>query len=143
MSDDVPPNSPFYKSSDSRFVRPGVWFGVRFKGGIRIGRTDGLIGLEGSLHEHSTSIEALRGEVDSLKRMLRGSSTRLEDLDRSVARITDSSLTEEGRLRTLADERLAVLGSLYKAEPFEPDAVNSAMAELPPTVTVCCRRFTK
>ncbi|MBN1307623.1 MAG: hypothetical protein JXA18_06890 [Chitinispirillaceae bacterium] len=130
MSDDVPPNSPFYESSDSRFVRPGVWFGVRFRGGIRIGRTDGLTGLESSLYEHSSSIEALRGEVDSLKRLLRGSSTRLENLDRSVARITDSSLTEEGRLRTLAEERLAVLSSLYEAEPFEPDAVNTAMTEL-------------
>ncbi|MBN1578755.1 MAG: HEAT repeat domain-containing protein [Chitinispirillaceae bacterium] len=130
INDDVPPNSRFYKSSDSRFVRPGVWFGVRFRGGIRIGKTDGLTGLESSLHEHSTSIEALRGEVDSLKRMLRGSLTRLENLDRSVARITDSSLTDEGRLMALAVDRLAVLNNLYDAEPFEPEAVNKAMAEL-------------
>ena len=130
FSDEVQPNSPFFKSSDATFVRPGIWFGLRFKGNLKIGRNDGLNGLETSLTSHSNSISELRGEIDSLKQLLRSSSSRIENMDRSLADLTDSSLTDGERLKALAVDRLAVLKTLYESEPFEPEAVSKVMAEL-------------
>lgn len=130
LNDDAGTGSPFFRSTDEHFVRPGVWFGVRFLGGLKFGSKEGITGIEDRLSNQNSTIEKLRGEVDSLKSMLRGSSARIEHMNRSIAFITDSSMTDEKRLKALAVDRLAVLNSLYKAEPFDPDAVNKAMAEL-------------
>ncbi|MBN1756879.1 MAG: hypothetical protein JW863_01090 [Chitinispirillaceae bacterium] len=130
MKDDVPPNSPFFKSTNASFVRPGIWVGLRFKGGLKFGKTDGLNGVENSLYSHSTSIKEMRGEIDSLKKLIEKSSLRIESMDRSLTGLADSSLTDTQRLKELAVNRLAVLDNLYTAEPFEPEAVNKEMAEL-------------
>ncbi len=127
---DVPEGTPFYSSPDSRFVRPGIWFGLRFRGTMKFGKSEGLTGLENRLYDQSASIDELRNRIDSLRQILYSSSARITDLDKSVNRITDSSLTNEERLRELAIDRLSVLGTLYDAEPFEPDHVNRAMSEL-------------
>lgn len=130
MKDDVEPNSPFFKSSNAAFIRPGIWFGLRFKGGLRFGKTDGLRGVENSLADQSHSISELRSEVDSLKQLLRNSSSRLESMNRSLTGLTDSNLTDTERLKEIAIDRLAILNNLYNAEPFEPEAVSKVMAEL-------------
>ncbi len=130
MNDNVEPNSPFFKSSNAAFIRPGIWFGLRFRGGLKFGKTDGLRGVENSLADQSNSISELRSEVDSLKQLLRTSSSRLESMNRSLTGLTDSNLTDTERLKEIAIDRLAVLNNLYNAEPFEPEAVSKAMAEL-------------
>ncbi len=130
MSDEVSPNGPFYKSGDSRFVRPGVWSGLRFRGGLNIGKFDGLTGLEKTLYDQSESIKKLQKEIDSVRAILSGNSERIENLKRTVSQIADSSLTEEQRLKLLAIDRLAYLRSLYNTEPFEPEEVKKAMTEL-------------
>jgi hypothetical protein len=130
INDDAGSGSPFYRSTDAHFVRPGIWFGLRFRGGLGFGRKEGITGLEDRLSDQSSTINQLRSEVDSLKSMLRSSSSRIENMNRSIALITDSSMTDGKQLKALAVDRLAILNSLYKAEPFDPDAVNKAMAEL-------------
>lgn len=120
----------FYQSGDDRFVRPGIKIGLRFRGTLRVGKNDGLTGLESSLRSHTASIDELRSDVDSIKALLDGNASRIATIDKSISRITDSALTDEQRYRALATDRLAVLKTLYDAEPFEPDAVNKAMAEL-------------
>jgi len=127
---DVSPNSPFYESGSAKFVRPGIWVGLRFNGGLKIGKSGGFTGIENSLNDHSTSITSLRSEVDSLKALLRRSSASIESLNKTVIQITDSSTNDEARYKTIASGKLALLNTLYGAEPFEPDAVNNAMAEL-------------
>ena len=128
--DEVPPGSPFYRSSDEHFVRPGVWVGIRFLGGLKFGRTDGIRGLEDKFQNQSESITGLRAEIDSLKSLLRSSSARIENMNRSITALNDSSLTDEGRMRGIAIDRLAMLKTLYDGEPFDPVAVNKTMTEL-------------
>jgi hypothetical protein len=130
IKDDVPPNSPVFSSTGAGFVRPGVWFGLRFKGSLKFGKTDGLNGIESSLYSNAASINELRGEVDSLKQLLQSSSVRLENMNRSLSGLTDSTMTDSERLKALATDRLAILNTLYAAEPFEPEAVNRVMSEL-------------
>lgn len=127
---DVPPNSPFYESNTTNFVRPGIWVGLRFNGGIKIGKSGGFTGIENSLNDHSSSITTLRSEVDSLKMLLRRSSTSIETLNKTLLQITDSSKGDEQRYTLLVSEKISLINSLYGAEPFDPDAVNNAMAQL-------------
>jgi hypothetical protein len=127
---DVPSGSAFYASSSAQFVRPGIWVGLRFNGGLKIGRSGGFTGIENSLNDQSTSIQSLRSEVDSLKKMLKRSTGSIETLNKTVSKMNDSTLTDEQRYKAIAMDKLALLGSLYTAEPFEPDAVKNAMAEL-------------
>jgi len=127
---DVPSNSPFYESAGSKFVRPGIWLGFRFNGGMKIGKAGGFTGIENSLNNQSASINTLRMEVDSLKNLLKRSSSSIETLNRTMMQITDSSRNDQQRFKALAEEKLAQLNTLYSAEPFDPEAVNSAMATL-------------
>lgn len=128
--DEVPAGSPFYRSTDAHFVRPGIWVGLKFLGGLKFGNTSGIRGLEDEFRDQSTTIKDLKAEIDNLKELLRGSSARIEHMNRSLTAMTDSSLNDDARMRGIAIDRLAMLKTLYKAEPFDPVAVNKAMAEL-------------
>lgn len=130
LSDEIDPGSHLLTSGDSRFVRPGVWVGLRYQGSMKIGKGGGFSTIEDRLSDQGTSIAGLRKEVDSLKSMLQKSSSRIEAMDQSLTKIVDSTVTDAGRLETLAVSKLAVLKELYAAEPFEPEAVATNMAEL-------------
>lgn len=130
LSDETDPGSTLFTSGSSRFVRPGVWVGLRYQGSLKIGKSGGFSAIEDRFSNQNNSIAALRSEVDSLKNMLQRSSLRIETMDKSLTKIVDSTVTDAGRMETLAMSKLAFLKELYDAEPFEPEAVATNMAEL-------------
>lgn len=127
---DTPPSSPFFESSTSQFVRPGIWAGLRFNAGFKLGKAGGFNGLETSINSQSASLSELRDEVDSLKLLLKRSSSSIETLNKKLIQITDSAQTDDRQYKAIALDKLALLGSLYSAEPFDPEAVKHAMSAL-------------
>lgn len=114
-------------------VRPGLWLGFRFRGGVNTaaGR-GGFSSVEEQLGYQRDMLRLLKRDVDSLKRALAGREERADSLEKSVQRIADSALgaTRGARLREFVIERLIVLSTLYGQENFDAEKIASTTAEI-------------
>ncbi|NLD99674.1 MAG: hypothetical protein GX640_07345 [Fibrobacter sp.] len=120
----------FTSAASDGFVRPGIWFGLRFQGAMRFGKSDGFTSLEDRLTKQNDHIVLLRDEIDSLKTLLQQSNSRIESLDRTIKNLADSNSTANGQLKNIVYQKLISLKTLYSQEPFEPELVKSAIREL-------------
>lgn len=118
-------------SKSEGLVRPGFYAGLRFQGNIgRIGKKGGFKSLENRLDEQQLVIDTLRYQLDSLRTVVAGGTNKLNDIDSSLAAVSDSVLKNKDRYRTIAIEKLNSLRVFYSQEPFEPELVKKGYDEI-------------
>lgn len=117
-------------SGPDDFVRPGVWFGIRFHSSFNIGKMQGLRSVEDRLASQEESIRILNSEVDSLRSKLSAAKDEIESTSRSVESLSDSITENSQSMKMVILDRLVMLKSLYDAEPFEPDKVRQVKREI-------------
>jgi hypothetical protein len=114
-------------SQEPGFSRPGFWFGLRFQHAIDVGSTVGLRSIEERLREQELALERLRGEVDSVRAVLRNTREDIDQASQSVRALTDSAGGGSERMRTVLLEKIVDLKALYTADHFEPEKVRQAI----------------
>jgi hypothetical protein len=118
-------------SSDSAgFVRPGIWFGLRYCFNIGFGKKDAFSSMDDKLDHQTTSIEELQSEIDTLKRTIAEHQRKMSQVDNSLSTLSDSMLSDKNRLRSVLLEKIVSLKSLYESEPFDPEQVRQAINQI-------------
>ena len=117
-------------SAEEAFVRPGIWVGLKFRGKLGKGKADGFISLEDRITRQNELISNLYTELDSIKTLLSSSSFKIQQLDKSVALLNDSSEGGLAQLKLLVAQKLITIKTLYAQEPFEPEQIRANFREL-------------
>lgn len=129
-NDDGKSSINFTSSNIERFTRPGLFFGIRFMGGLRMGRSDGFTSLEDRISHQNESYLSLKNEVDSLRNIIKSSKTKIENIDQALQEISDSSDNNYTQLKNTVSQKLIKIKTLYEEEPFEPEQVKNAILEI-------------
>lgn len=114
---------------NNTFAGPGIWFGIRFHGIAGFGKRDGFITLEDRLARQQLLIDSLYHTVDSLQSASQQISTSVDELDKSLASLTESGYGKD-QLEGILFDKIVTLKNLYAAEPFEPDRVREVLDEI-------------
>jgi FOG: HEAT repeat len=118
-------------SSDSGgFVRPGIWFGLRYCSDLSFGKKEAFSSMDEKLDRQSTSFEELKKEIDTLKRAIADNQRKMAQVDNSVSTLTDSVLSDKNRMRSVLLEKIVSLKSMYESEPFDPEQVRKAINQI-------------
>ena len=118
-------------SSDSiGFVRPGIWFGVRYCGFLGFGKKEAFSSMDDRLDRQKKAIDELKGQIDTLKSAITQHQRRMAQVDYSLSTLTDSVLSDKNRLRSVLLEKIVSLKSLYESEPFDPEQVRQAINQI-------------
>jgi hypothetical protein len=116
--------------SDSGFVKPGIWFGLRYCFSLGFGKKDAFSTVEDRVSRQNESIKALSLSVDSLKLMISETRRRMYDVNTTLVKMTDSLSTDKTRMKPLLLDKITTLKNLYAEEPFEPERVRRAINEI-------------
>ncbi len=119
--------SPF---DASRFVKPGVWIGIRFHGAFGLGSNKGFMSVEDRMRIQDETIESLVGEVDSLNVRMKESLLVLDEVREKMGLVLDSVINDPTRLENIIFDKLIALKSLYQEEPFDPHKVKLLKREI-------------
>ncbi|MBD3344750.1 MAG: hypothetical protein GF401_06775 [Chitinivibrionales bacterium] len=117
-------------TEDTSLVRPGIWFGIAYNGSLGFGKKAGFTSIDDRLARQEQMVFALRDEVDSLKRKLNRSQTKISSMDQSLTSLVDSIPEDGERIKLLLLDKIITLKSLYEAVPFEPEKVKQAITEI-------------
>lgn len=127
--DDGKVSLSFATDGHNSFTRPGIFLGLSFLGGIKSGRSDGFISLEDRISRQNESISYLQNELDSLKKLLKSSKNRIDNIDQSLKMLSDSSDNEYSLLKKTIMQKLITIKTMYEEEPFEPENVKKTIQE--------------
>ncbi len=112
------------------FVKPGIWFGLRYFFGFRLGKSDAFSTVEDRVSRQNETINALSLSVDSLKLMVAETRRRMYDVNTTLVKMTDSLGTDKTRMKPLLLEKITAMKNLYAEEPFDPERVRRAADEI-------------
>ena len=112
------------------FVKPGIWFGLRYCGNFGFGKKDAFTTVEDRMARQNETIKALSLSVDSLKLMMAETRRRMYDVNTTLMKMTDSLSTDKTRMKPILIEKITALNSQYNEEPFEPERVRRAINEI-------------
>jgi len=114
----------------SRFVKPGIWMGVKFHGSFGLGSNKGFMSVEDRMRVQDETIESLVEEIDSLNTRMKESFTVLEEVRDKMGLVLDSVVNDPARLENIIFDKLIALKSLYQEEPFDPQKVKLLKREI-------------
>jgi hypothetical protein len=112
------------------FVKPGIWFGLRYSGSFGFGKKDAFMTVEDRVSRQDQTIKSLSLTVDSLKLMIGETRRRMFDVNTSLLKMTDSIGMDKSRMKPILVEKIVSLKTLYTEEPFEPERVRRAINEI-------------
>lgn len=118
------------RATDSSFVRPGIWFGVRFLGNLGFGTAPGFSTLEQQVARQGSQLQNMQVELDSIRNLLDVSKSDLSKMGTSLSDLTNDNPTEKERIKSAILDRVIKLKSLYSTDPFEPEQVNAIIKEV-------------
>lgn len=116
------------KSSD--FVKPGIWFGLRYSFVMGMATSDGFKTADDRAIAQGRTLKYLSLEVDSLRRLEIYSQRRLAEISKRLVTLSDSAGSDKSSLKPLLLEKIVALKNLYAEEPFEPERVKRAREEI-------------
>lgn len=117
------------KTSDE-FVKPGIWFGLRYGFVVGFGGSDGFNSVDDRVAVQGKAIRQLSLQVDSLRRYAIDVQRRVADVNKKLMMLTDSMNTDKNRLKPVLLEKIVELKNMYAEEPFEPERVKRAKEEI-------------
>ena len=117
-------------SGTSDFVKPGIWFGLRYCGSFGFGKKEAFTTMEDRVSRQNETIKALSLSVDSLKLMVTETRRRMYDVNSTLIKMTDSLSMDKNRMKPILIEKITALKNLYAEEPFEPERVRRAINEI-------------
>jgi hypothetical protein len=112
------------------FVKPGIWFGLRYSGSLGFGKKGAFTTVEDQVSHQDKTIRSLSMTVDSLKLMVAETRRRMYDVNSTLMKMTDSMSMDKSRMKPILIEKITSLKSLYAEEPFEPERVRRAISEI-------------
>lgn len=114
------------------FVKPGLWFGLRYIGllGSGSGKKGAFMTIEDRVGQHEKSIEELRLQVDSLRKNLAESQKKMTQMKTSLSKLNDSLDSDKTRFKPVLLEKIIDLKNLYAEEPFEPERAKRLIREI-------------
>lgn len=118
------------KPAGSHFVKPGIWFGARFRGGFGLGKLKGFKSVDDRVRVQEEVIEELRNNAAELENELEKSRKDLSSVQQSLDMLVDSGTTGKEYLESVILEKLMALRSLYNTVPYDPEAVRNAQREI-------------
>jgi len=119
-------------SDSSGFVRPGIWFGLRYCGDIGFGKKGAFSSVDDRLDLEKNYIDELRGEIDTLKREVAEHRRKMAFVNNSLSTLTDSVLSDKNRMRSAVLEKIIALKTLYESEPFDPEQARQIIRQIVP-----------
>ena len=112
------------------FVKPGIWFGLRYCFSLGFGKKDAFSTVEDRVSRQNETIRSLSLAVDSLRLIMTETRRRMYDVNTSLLKMTDSMSTDKSRLKPILLDKISSLKNLYAEEPFEPERVRRAINEI-------------
>jgi hypothetical protein len=114
----------------SQFVRPGIWFGLRYCFNLGLGKHDVFTSVDDKIERQVISIERLEREIDTLKKTAFDNQRKMAMVDNSINMLSDSVLSDKNRLRWVLLEKITTLKTLYESEPFDPEQTKQLIAQI-------------
>lgn len=114
----------------SQFVRPGIWFGLRYCFNLGLGKRDVFMSVDDKIEQQAVSIERLEREIDTLKKTAFDNQRKMAVVDNSINMLSDSVLSDKNRLRWVLLEKITTLKTLYESEPFDPEQTKQLIAQI-------------
>ena len=114
----------------SQFVRPGIWFGLRYCFNLGLGKHDVFTSVDDKIERQAASIERLEREIDTLKKTAFDNQRKMAMVDNSINMLSDSVLSDKNRLRWVLLEKITTLKTLYESEPFDPEQTKQLIAQI-------------
>jgi uncharacterized coiled-coil protein SlyX len=114
----------------SDFVKPGIWIGLRYCFSLGFGKKDAFSTVEDRVSRQDATIRSLSLSVDSLKLMITETKRRMNDVNTSLLKMTDSMSMDKTRMKPILLEKITTLKNLYSEEPFDPERVRRAINEI-------------
>jgi hypothetical protein len=112
------------------YVRPGIFFGLSYRGGITFGKEnafeteeDRALALQNRLDNMDHRVRMLQTSIDTNRKYIRRIHEDLSRLDNALS-------DHKTKLRTILKDKLIRLKTLYRASPYKPEEVQKMISEL-------------
>ncbi len=115
---------------DTSFVKPSIWFGLKYSFRPWDGKKGGFETLEESVARHQASLDEIKTQLDSMNALLRTQRGQVVSIEHAIAAINDSLPSDKARLKILIMDKLIELKNLYGADPYEPEKVKETIRGL-------------
>lgn len=117
-------------SEPDKFLKPGIWVGLKFHGRFGLGSNKGFMSMEDRLRKQDETLEILSEEYDSMSVRLNETLLVLEDVKSKMGIIIDSVVNDPKRIENVLFDKLVALKALYKTEPYDPGRVKLLIKEI-------------
>jgi hypothetical protein len=114
----------------AQFVRPGIWFGLRYCFNLSFGKKDIFMSVDDKIDKQTVSIELLKRQIDTLKKSAADNQRKMAVVDNSINMLSDSVLSDKNRLRSVLLEKIITLKTLYESEPFDPEQTRQLIGQI-------------
>lgn len=117
-------------SEPDKFLKPGVWTGIKFHGRFGLGSNKGFMSVEDRMRKQDETIEMLVEKYDSMSARLNETLMTLEEVNNKMGIIIDSVVNDPKRIENIVFDKLVTLKTLYSTEPYDPDRVKLLIREI-------------
>ncbi len=123
-------NVSFTSTDSIGFVRPGIWFSIRYCGMIKSKGRNIFQSIDDKIAFQEKSVETLQKEMDSLKKSINENKTLINKIDNTILILNDSLYSDKSRLKAALYDKLVALKILYETEPFEPEQIRQSTSRI-------------
>jgi len=117
-------------SDTNVFVKPGIWFGVKYHWRLKFGKKNGFIAIEDKFNQQEVQVNNLTKVVDSLNKQLVETGKSLSDINSKITILIDSIENDPSSLKNIFYNKLVTLKTLYHKEPFNAENAKLIIDEI-------------
>jgi len=131
LSDDKKFSFALIDPVENSFVKPGLWFSIRYKGTLHFGRNDdGIKSVEEQFVSQEAKIQTLTAELRGLKSELGRASREIERMQQLEQGNDDSLVAARAQIAEIVYEKLMALKNVYTTDPFDPAKAKAILGEI-------------
>jgi hypothetical protein len=117
-------------SDTNVFVKPGIWFGIKYHGRLKIDKKKGFTSIEDKFDKQEESVVSLKKEVDSLNKYLVETDKSLSNINSKINILIDSIENNPSSIKNILYNKLVSLKTLYQKDPFNAENAKFIIDEI-------------
>jgi hypothetical protein len=117
-------------SDTNVFVKPGIWFGIKYHGHLKLGKKKGFISIEDQFNKQEKTVVNLKKEVDSLNKQIVETEKSLSDINSKINILIDSMENDPSSIKNILYNKLVSLKTLYHKDPFNAENAKIIIEEI-------------
>ncbi len=114
----------------SEYIRPGIFFGLRYRGDIAFGQKEAFNSVEDLSISLQQRLENFNAHLARIEEKIEQNSTSIKGIKEDIIRLDNALSDHKTKLRTILMDKLLHLKTLYHASPYKPQQVQQTIQEL-------------